>query len=378
MADIKRLQEPLIIKDFFKGKVIIIVGARQVGKTTLLDQLNTTYKNKKILRLNADDSTDIDVLRNKDFTQLDGIIGDNEIVLIDEAQRVPNIGITIKLLVDNYKKTKQIILTGSSSINLLQSTSEPLTGRKFTYQLYPISFEEYIADKGKLAAIKSIPSFLRFGMYPEIIKTDSDDEKIRLLKEITSSYLFKDILEFQEIKNPQVLNDLLKALALQIGSQVSYTELSNLLKIDSKTVERYVDLLEKSFVIYRLPSYSKNKRREISTSKKIFFYDVGIRNAILDNFNTFDKRTDLGHVWENFVISERMKFREYHRIYATQHFWRTYDGSEIDLVEDREGKLFGYEIKYSDTKKKTPSKWLEYENGEFGLINKENLSGFIY
>ena len=378
MSNIKRLQTPLIMKDFFKGKAIIVVGARQVGKTTLLDQLNDTYKDKKILRLNADNPTDIDVLRNKDFTQLEAIIGENEIILIDEAQRIPNIGIVTKLLVDNYKKTKQIILTGSSSMNLLDSTSEPLTGRKFTYRLFSISLEEYISHNDKLTAQKNLISFMRFGMYPEIVEADSNEEKVRLLREITSSYLFQDILEFQKIKNPQILNDLLKALALQIGSQVSYAELSNLLNIDSKTVERYVDLLEKSFVIYRLPTFSKNKRREISKSKKIFFYDLGIRNSILDNFSTFDTRNDLGHVWENFVISERMKFREYHRIYATQHFWRTYDGSEIDLVEDREGKLFGYEIKYSSDKKKIPSKWAAYKNSTFELINKDKLAGFIY
>ena len=378
MSNIKRLQTPLIMKDFFKGKAIIVVGARQVGKTTLLDQLNDTYKDKKILRLNADNPTDIDVLRNKDFTQLEAIIGENEIILIDEAQRIPNIGIVTKLLVDNYKKTKQIILTGSSSMNLLDSTSEPLTGRKFTYRLFSISLEEYISHNDKLTAQKNLISFMRFGMYPEIVEADSNEEKVRLIREITSSYLFQDILEFQKIKNPQILNDLLKALALQIGSQVSYAELSNLLNIDSKTVERYVDLLEKSFVIYRLPTFSKNKRREISKSKKIFFYDLGIRNSILDNFSTFDTRNDLGHVWENFVISERMKFREYHRIYATQHFWRTYDGSEIDLVEDREGKLFGYEIKYSSDKKKIPSKWAAYKNSTFELINKDKLAGFIY
>jgi len=378
MSNIKRLQTPLVMKDFFKGKAIIVVGARQVGKTTLLDQLNDTYKDKKILRLNADNPTDIDVLRNKDFTQLEAIIGENEIILIDEAQRIPNIGIVTKLLVDNYKKTKQIILTGSSSMNLLDSTSEPLTGRKFTYRLFSISLEEYISHNDKLTAQKNLISFMRFGMYPEIVEADSNEEKVRLLREITSSYLFQDILEFQKIKNPQILNDLLKALALQIGSQVSYAELSNLLNIDSKTVERYVDLLEKSFVIYRLPTFSKNKRREISKSKKIFFYDLGIRNSILDNFSTFDTRNDLGHVWENFVISERMKFREYHRIYATQHFWRTYDGSEIDLVEDREGKLFGYEIKYSSDKKKIPSKWAAYKNSTFELINKDKLAGFIY
>ncbi len=379
MKIITRTLEPLILKDFFKGKAIIIVGARQVGKTTLFNQISANFKDKKILKINADNPTEADLLRKKDFNMLDQIVGDNEIVFIDEAQRIPNIGITIKLLVDNYKKTKQIVVTGSSTINLLQSTSEPLTGRKFTYHLYPISIEEFLQHTSQLETMKQIENFLRFGMYPEILETKPIEEKTRLLQELTSSYLFKDILEFQEVRNPQILNDLLKALALQIGSEVSYTELSSLLGIDMKTVERYINLLEKSFVVFRLSPFSKNRRREISKNKKIFFYDVGIRNALIDNFNTFDKRQDLGHLWENFVISERMKYREYHRIYATQYFWRTYDGSEIDLVEDREGKLFGYEIKYKAGENvKPPKKWLEYGNVDFEVINKDNLKRFAF
>ncbi|OGC51124.1 hypothetical protein A2982_02970 [candidate division WWE3 bacterium RIFCSPLOWO2_01_FULL_39_13] len=378
MQNIKRLQEDLILKDFFKGKVIVIVGARQVGKTTLLHQISQQFRGKKILKINADNPTEADLLRKKDFVELNQIVGDNEIVLIDEAQRVPDVGITIKLLVDNYKNTKQIIVTGSSTINLLQSTSEPLTGRKYTYHLYPISIEEFIKQSGQLEATKQIETFLRFGMYPEIVKTPAIAEKVRLLREITSSYLFRDILEFQEVKNPQVLNDLLKALALQIGSEVSYTELSNLLNIDSKTVERYIDLLEKSFVVFRLSPFSQNRRREISKNKKILFYDVGIRNALIDNFNTFDKRQDLGHLWENFVISERVKYREYHRVYASQYFWRTYDGSEVDLVENREGKLFGYKIKYTSEKLKVPQKWQEYKNSSLEIINKNSLPGFAF
>ena len=378
MQNIKRLQEDLILKDFFKGKVIVIVGARQVGKTTLLHQISQQFRGKKILKINADNPTEADLLRKKDFVELNQIVGDNEIVLIDEAQRVPDVGITIKLLVDNYKNTKQIIVTGSSTINLLQSTSEPLTGRKYTYHLYPISIEEFIKQSGQLEATKQIETFLRFVMYPEIVKTPAIAEKVRLLREITSSYLFRDILEFQEVKNPQVLNDLLKALALQIGSEVSYTELSNLLNIDSKTVERYIDLLEKSFVVFRLSPFSQNRRREISKNKKILFYDVGIRNALIDNFNTFDKRQDLGHLWENFVISERVKYREYHRVYASQYFWRTYDGSEVDLVENREGKLFGYKIKYTSEKLKVPQKWQEYKNSSLEIINKNSLPGFAF
>ena len=354
------------------------MGARQVGKTTLLEQMMETVTDKKILNINADNPTDANILRNKDFSALSSIIGDAEIICIDEAQRIPEIGITIKLLVDNYKQNKQIIATGSSSINLLQSTSESLTGRKFTYYLYPVSIEEYLQTTDKLAILKEMNNLLRFGMYPEILKASSEDDKKRRLKELTSSYLFKDIFEFQHIKNPQVLHDLLKALALQIGSEVSYSELSNVLHIDSKTVERYVDLLEKSFIVFRLAAFSRNKRREISKNKKIFFYDVGVRNAVLDNFSSLDKRQDVGHLWENFIISERIKYREYHRIYSSQNFWKTYDGSEIDLVEEREGSLFGYEIKYSADTVKIPQKWQEYENAKFEVINKNKLEGFVY
>lgn len=374
----KRIPHNSILNDLFKGKAIIIVGARQVGKTTLLEQITSSLKDKKILHINADNPTDATLLSKKDFEQLKTIVGDNEVIIIDEAQRISNIGVTIKLLVDNYKGTKQVIATGSSSINLLQSTSEPLTGRKYTYHLYPISFQEHQLSFSKLITLKNLENFLRFGMYPEIIKTDGQKEKIRLLQEITSSYLFKDILEFQAIRNPQVLTDLLKALSLQIGSEVSYTELSNILNISYKTVEKYIDLLEKSFVIFRLAPFSRNKRREIAKNKKIYFYDVGIRNAVIDNFNTFDKRNDIGQVWENFIISERIKYREYQRIYTSQYFWRTYDGSEIDLVEEREGKLLGYEIKYKSSKSKIPIKWKEYTNSEFKLINKDHLEDFIY
>jgi uncharacterized protein len=374
----KRIIQNQVEQDFFKGKVIIVAGARQVGKSTLLDQLGETFPNKKILKINADNPTQADLLRNKDFEQLKAIIGDNDIVFIDEAQRVQNIGLTLKLLVDNYKTEKQIVATGSSSVNLLQSTAEPLTGRKFTYHLYPISMEEFILNSDMLKLIENTELFLRYGMYPEIISTTGEDEKKRLLQEITASYLFKDILEFQEVRNPQVLTDLLKALALQVGSEVSYSELSNLLRIDLKTVERYVDLLEKSFVVFRLSAFSRNKRREISKNKKIYFYDVGIRNAVIDNFNSLDKRADVGQLWENFVLCERLKYREYHRIFATQYFWRTYDGSEIDLVEDRDGKLYGFEIKYKSSKARVPTKWNEYDTSEFQLINKDKLQGFAY
>ena len=217
-----------------------------------------------------------------------------------------------------------------------------------------------------------------YGSYPDVINKKTFNDKVEILKELTSSYLYQDVLAFQQIKNPEILRKLLKALALQIGSEVSYNELSNLLGIDKKTVEHYIDLLEKNFVIFKLSPYTKNKRREISKLKKIYFYDLGIRNSLINNFNLLDSRTDTGALFENFLVSERLKYRAYHQIHADQYFWRTYDGSEVDLVEEREGKLFGYEFKWSNKKRLPPAAWIKYKNSSYTVINKNNLKKFVF
>lgn len=370
---IQRELESNIIKDFGKGKVIILVGPRQVGKTTLIQSILSNHKN--IIAFNADNPTDRIKLENKDFENLDKIIGNNKIIFIDEAQKVTNIGTTIKLLVDNYKRNKQVIATGSSSLNLLSNTSEPLTGRKFTYELFGFSIREMFPKMQSLDIEKSLADLLIYGSYPQVYLNNEKDKQ-RILLEITSSYLYKDILELEQVRNPAILNKLLSALALQIGSEVSLSELSSLVGLDIKTVERYIDLLEKNYVIFRLPPYYTNQRKSISKQSKIFFYDLGIRNALINNFNSLELRGDTGALWENFLIIERFKYRKTKFVNASQFFWKTYHGAEVDLVEQREGKLFGYEFKWKK-EKKAPQSWLEYPNAKYKVINKTNFIDFL-
>jgi len=372
----KRLLQKIINKKFFKGKIIIITGPRQTGKTTLSLELMKKFPKKDIRSFNCDNPTDREELANKDLEFLQQLVGRAKLIFIDEAQKVENIGETLKLLIDFYKKKKQIIVTGSSSVNLLDNTQEPLTGRKYTYQLLPLSLKEIYPDENYLKITKELEGLMLFGSYPEIVSQTSFEDKKELLKELALSYIYKDILGFQDIKSPDVLVKLLKALALQIGSQVSYNELANIVKIDKKTIERYIQLLEKNFVIFRLKPFTKNKRREISKLRKIYFYDTGIRNAVINNFNFLDSRNDVGMLWENFMITERMKFRAYNKIDAEQYFWRTYDGNEIDLIEEESGEVRGWEFKWSSQKdvKDQTFNWLN----SFQIINKKNLKSFIF
>lgn len=365
---IKRILEERIKSKFFKGKVIIIVGPRQVGKTTLGLKVTETYER---IIFNCDNPTEREILNNRDINYLEGIVGKAKIVFIDEAQKVETIGQTLKLLVDHYKAEKQIIVTGSSTINLLDNTHEPLTGRKIVFKMFPLSIQEIYSEK-KLDLMKDFEQNLIFGTYPEVFTQKSFNEKIEILKELSASYLYKDLLEFQLIRNSSVIFNLLKALSLQIGNEVSYNELSNLLGIDKITVQKYVDLLEKSFIVFRLAPYTKNKRKEISKHNKIYFYDLGIRNAIINNFIFSDSRNDYGQLFENFCILERMKYREYNGINANHYFWRTYDGAEIDLVEEREGALFSFEFTLGNHAKKAPEGWKDYT-----VITKKDLRGFI-
>lgn len=363
----KRIIEEKIRKKFFKGKVIMIVGPRQVGKTTLSLELARKYQT---ITFNCDNPTERELLNKKDIEFLKGLVEDYEVISIDEAQKVDTIGETLKLLVDYYKSKKQIIVTGSSSINLIDNTNEPLTGRKFVFTLYPLSLQELYTKK-MLELRKEIDTCMIYGTYPEVAKEQSFGEKVELIKELSSSYLYRDILEFQQVKNSTVIFYLLKALALQMGNEVSYNELARIIGIDKKTIEKYIDLLEKSFIVFRLAPYTKNKRKEISRLRKIYFYDLGIRNSIINNFNIMDSRNDSGQLFENFCILERMKYREYNMIHANQYFWRTYEGAEIDLVEEMQGSLFAYEIKSGRSSPKKPPEWKNYK-----VINKNNLKGF--
>ncbi|TSC55546.1 MAG: putative ATPase (AAA+ superfamily) [Parcubacteria group bacterium Gr01-1014_18] len=376
----KRLIFEEIKNKLWSGKVIILAGPRQCGKTTLiLDLLHSLEPVVKTKVFNCDNPIDRELLSGHDLDFLKQQLGDAKIIAIDEGQKIEAIGQTLKLLVDHYGKEKQFIVTGSSSINLLSAAGEALTGRKWTYFLYPLSAEELFLDSPGLELLKNRESLLIYGQYPEVAKQTSFESKQQVLKELASSYLYQDVLEYENVKNSDKILALLKALALQIGSEVSYLELSRLLEVSKLTVEKYVDLLEKSFVIFKLSPFTQNKRRELSRMKKIYFYDLGIRNAILNNFNLMPNRSDAGALWENFMVAERMKYRAYHHIYANSYFWRTYDGAEVDLVEERDGKLLGYEFKWDEMRKVRPPKtWLEYPEASFDVIGMKEWKGFIW
>src|SRR3972149_1515107 len=366
---------------FFSGKAIILIGPRQVGKTTLSEHIVAEFERdgKKTKTINCDNPTDRDLISDKDIEFLERIVGDADIIFIDEGQKVKTIGQTIKLLVDRYKNIKQVLVTGSSSFNLLDQTQEALTGRKYVYTLYPLSFMELYPDKDALKISKELETHLLYGSYPDVANQKDFVGKRDVLEELASSQLYKDVLEFQAIRNSDVIRNLLKVLALQIGSEASYTELAQMLGIDKNTVEKYIDLLEKNYIIFRLAPYFSNKRTEIRKLKKIYFYDVGIRNSLIQNFNPLSLRNDVGALWENFLMAERMKKRAYNKIYANQYFWRTYDQKEIDLVEERDGKLFGYEFKWNANKlPKAPKDWTGvYQNATYEVITSENYLDFI-
>lgn len=375
----KRIITSQIKIKFFKGKAIIIVGARQTGKTTLALELIGKYEKNAVRIFNCDNPTDRELLSNKDLEFLQKLIGQARIVFIDEGQKVNTIGQTLKLLVDFYKDQKQIIVTGSSSFNLLDKTQEPLTGRKFVFNLFPLSAEEIYPEKNALKILKELEPRLIYGNYPAVAAKESFAEKEEELRELAASYLYKDILESSQIKNSSTLSGLLKALALQIGSEASYTELANVIGVDKKTVERYVDILEKNYIVFRLRPYAKNKRKIISKLKKIYFWDTGVRNAVINNFNFLSSRDDAGALWENFIIADRLKYQAYHKLYRDNYFWRTYDGAEIDLVEEKEGKPAGYEFKWKRNKRKAaaPAAWGDYRGSSYKVITPNDLDGFI-
>lgn len=367
---------------FFEGKAIILTGARQVGKTTLVSLLLEQFSDSNSIRIfNCDNPTDRAYLEDQDLEALRLSVGDADILFIDEAQKVNNIGQTLKLLVDAYTDKIQIIATGSSRMHLLNHTQEALTGRKIVFTLYPLSVSEVIPDHNPLILTKRLEEFLLYGLYPEVVSRSSREKKIELLEKLQGSTLFRDIFDFQLVKNSSSIRSLVKALALQIGSQVSYHELGRMLGMHAQTVKRYIDLLEANHVLFRLPPYAANQRRVLVKMRKIFFYDLGIRNSIIGNFNLLDSRTDAGALFENFVIVERMKARMHGGLHAEQYFWRTYDGAEVDLVEERDGQLYGYECKWNENtakKVKAPETWDAYADSHFEVVSPRTLPRFIW
>lgn len=372
---VARELEKIIDKNLYSGKALIILGPRQVGKSTLLEII-TSKADKKVLYLNCDDADTKKALTDVNINQIKRIVGDHELVMIDEAQRVRNIGLTLKLITDQLKNI-QLIVTGSSSLDLSNQVNEPLTGRKFEYQLFPFSSKELADHYGFLEESKSLETRIIYGCYPDVVQNTGNEAEI--LKNLTSSYLFKDIFNYQDIRKPEFIEQLLEALALQIASEVSYNELAQLLKTDPHTIQRYISLLEKAFIIFRIRSFSRNLRNELKKSWKIYFLDNGIRNTILGNFSGLSLRTDQGLLWENYFISERMKYLHYNKIYANRYFWRTTQQQEIDYVEDYNGKLTAFEIKWNPEKKvRFPKTFTSnYENSECVLVNPENFWEYV-
>ncbi len=371
---IQRKLSKIIESDLFKGKAIIIFGARQTGKTTLLKAILSNYD--KVLWLNGDESDAQAIFEQPTSTRLKHLFAKKRIVIIDEAQRIENIGIKLKLITDHIPEI-QVIATGSSSFELANKVNEPLTGRKWEHQIYPVSFEEMVNHHGFLEEQRLLNHRLVYGCYPEVI-TNPGNEK-RILSLLADSYLYKDILQWEYIKKSDKLLKLLKALAYQLGNQVSYNELGNLIGIDNQTVEKYILLLEQTFIIFRLPSLNRNLRTELKKSRKIYFHDNGIRNALLNDFRLAELRNDMGVLWENYMISERYKHMRYSAWWTNSYFWRTHQQKEIDYVEERDGKFYAFEFKWKSTKNvKLPESFAKaYPNHSFEVITPDNFEGFI-
>ncbi len=372
---IERVIKDKILQKMFKKKAIVVFGARQVGKTTLVENIINSMDIPTI-KFNGDEPDVRDLLSNQTSSALKNFTAGKKIVLIDEAQRIENIGLTLKLFVDTMPD-KQIIATGSSSFELANLINEPLTGRKYRFMLFPLSFKELVTHYGLFEEMRQLNQRLVFGSYPEIV-TDFENAKEHL-KLLANSYLYKDILSLGSIQKPAILEKILKALALQIGSEVKYNELANLIGVDKHTVEKYIDILEKAFIVFRLPSLNRNVRNEIKKGKKIYFYDNGIRNAIIGNFTNFESRQDKGGLWENYLVSERKKLLIYNNSDAFPHFWRTTQQQEIDYIEENEGKIFAWEFKWNNKAKVKFTKTFlkNYNPIETKTVSPKNYHEFL-
>lgn len=371
---IERLLQKAIEQRLGQGKAIIVFGARQVGKTTMLK--NMLKEREDVLWMNGDEQDIRNLFENISSTRLKAIIGKNNIVVIDEAQRITDIGIGIKLITDNFPNV-QVFATGSSSFDLSNKVREPLTGRKFEYYMFPLSFAELVEYNGLLEEKRLLTHRLIYGSYPDVVNNIGDERIV--LNELADSYLYKDILMFDKIKKSEKLVKLLQALAYQIGSEVSYNELAQTCGIDPKTVESYVQLLEQSYIIFRLGSFSRNLRNELKFARKIYFWDCGIRNAIIGNYQEPEARLDTGALFENYIISERIKKLKYEKSYAQSYFWRTSAKQEIEYIEDIDGKISAFEFKWNPKRKATvPLSFARsYPDAEFKVVTRDNYEEFL-
>ncbi len=376
---ITRLLEDTLTQRLTKSnKILILYGARQVGKTTLARQI-LKKASGNILEINADRQPYAAVLSSRNLEQLKGLVSGYDVIFIDEAQRIPDIGINLKILHDEMPDLK-IMVTGSSSLDLANRIKEPLTGRIWTNKLYPISITEWknYASLNDFELRMKLEEWMRFGSYPEVLLFENHNDKRQYLAELTAAYLYKDILALANIRYPEKLRQLLKLLAFQIGNLVSIHELAISLQVNRDTIINYIDLLEKAFVIFKLSGFNRNLRKEVTSMDKIYFYDLGVRNALIENYNILSTRNDIGQLWENFLLSERMKKMAYEKAFANRYFWRTHSGAELDYVEEKDDQLFGFKFKWKTKKVRPPKTWLEtYDNASFQVINPENFMAFL-
>ena len=373
---INRSLLPVLKKELQEtDKIIILYGARQTGKTTLSNDILHYIRGRK-LKINADELKYIDILSSRDLKKMKLLINDYDVLFIDEAQRIPDVGINLKIIHDNMPRLK-LLVTGSSSFELANKINEPLTGRTSTYSLFPIALSELKTQYNTFELRDRLEEFMVYGMYPDIFNRNSIKKKEKYLRELSTAYLYKDIFEITQIRNSSKIRDLLRLLAFQIGSEVSLNELGNNLGLNQETVNAYINLLEKAFIIFRLSGFSRNLRKEISKRDKIYFWDLGIRNILIDNLAPISLRNDVGAMWENFIIAERMKYLSYHEIFASSYFWRTYTGAELDYIEEKDGELYAYEIKYKKPKLKPPKTWTDNYSNNYKCITSDNFWEFV-
>ncbi len=359
-----------------KGKVNLLYGPRRVGKTALLSKM--LDKNKDAVFIgNGDDIQLRRILNSEDKTRILTAFHDYEFIFIDEAQRISKIGWGLKILIDNFPE-KTIIASGSSSFKLISQVGAPLTGRAITNILFPVSVTELKKQFGGMHPLQNLEQYLIYGMYPEVLTKTNITNKVSCLHELRNAYLLKDILEMENIRNSDKLYDLLRLLSYQIGNEVSLNELGNALGLSKQTIARYLDLLEKAFIIKRIGGFSGNLRKEVTKTYRYYFFDNGVRNAIINNFNLIDERNDISMLWENFMVMERLKYQHYNKLFSNNYFWRTYDKKEVDLVEERGGRLYGYEFKWNPKKVKIQQQWLDtYQNASFEVINRDNFLSWL-
>lgn len=375
MTLVRRQLQQIIQERMFQGKAIVLIGARQVGKSTLFHQILESMEytaSQQVLSLDCDDPETRSMLENMNLSELRLLVGNNKIIMVDEAQRVKGIGLTLKMLTDHFPDV-QLMATGSSSFLLQGQLNEPLTGRKYEYHLYPLSTQELYGDGGLVHVKQTLETRLIFGSYPDVLKHTGNTREI--LMNLSDSYLYQDLLSMEGIRRPVILEKLLVALALQIGSEVSYNELAQTVGTDSKTIEKYIGLLERCYIVFRLPALSRNVRTELKKGKKIYFYDNGIRNALIQNFNPIAVRQDMRALWENFFVSERKKYNHYNGRYVKSYFWRTTQQQEIDYIEETDGTFTAFEMKWNPRKANAsfPSTFLNaYPVADKSVVTPDN------